>query len=313
MQMLSEQIINSMQCPLEFVKGGLSFAGSAVSMRMMENHFLGYLGRHRMMANWVMKSIANYMGWPVARVRFKPFKMADDIQRKAYLFQLNQANKISDTTLLADADLDQAQEDEIMLRETATRMRATERQQLAMAELQGKQQVIMMKQQAKAQQEMQQALGAPAAQGEPGGPDDAASHAAPGGQGAAPLPGGLQDPMQQVASPLNAGQKQNGAAPNGQPGTTPVGGGGVDILGIATRMATQLAPLDPASQQQGLQQIRKQSPELADLVLQFLSQLMTGQQQPGQQMGGADAAAASQINMTPMPEARSPRRAAQIV
>jgi hypothetical protein len=296
-----------MQVPREFVVGGLSFSGSSVSMRMMENHFLGYIGRHRTMANWVLRSIANYMDWPVARVRFKPFKMADDIQRKAYLFQLNQAGKVSDTTLLADVDLDQAREDEIMERETTTRMKATEKQQLAQAELAGKQQAVMMKQTAKAQQDMQQAMVAPDAQGEPGGPDDPAGQAAPGGQGGAPLPAALQDPM---GSQLNGGQKQQQV--QGGQGQPQMGGGAVDIISMATSIAAQISGMDPAGQQQALQQVRKQSPELADLVLNFLMG-MGGGQQPQQQMGGAAGAAASQINPLPLPEARAPRRTAQTV
>lgn len=306
MQSMWDQIINQMQVPREFVVGGLSFSGSSVSMRMMENHFLGYIGRHRMMANWVLRSIANYMDWPVARVRFKPFKMADDIQRKAYLFQLNQAGKVSDTTLLADVDLDQAREDEIMERETTTRMKATEKQQLAQAELAGKQQAVMMKQTAKAQQDMQQAMLAPDAAGEPGGPDDAAGQSAPGGQGGAPLPPALQDPM---GSQLNTGQKQQPQqAGQGQP---QAGGGAVDLISIATGIAAQIGQMDPAGQQQALQQVRKQSPELADLVLNFLMG-MGGGQQP-HQMGGAAGAAASQVNPLPLPEARAPRRTAQTV
>lgn len=310
-QITIEQIINQMQCPLEFVKGGLTFSGSSVSMRMMENHFLGYMGRHLLMANWVMRSVANFMEWPVASVRFKPFKMADDIQRKAYLFQLNQANKISDTTLLADIDLDQEDENKIMLRETASRIEATKKQQIAMAEMQAEAQAILMKQQVKSQQEAQSAMAAGSAPGEPGGPDDPAGMAAPGGQGSAPLPAELQDPM---ASPLNAGQRQQGAG-GAQPqgGATPVGGGGVDLIAIATSMASQLASMDQQGQSQALQQIRKQSPELADLVLQFLMQLGGVGQQGAAGMGGANGAAASQVNMQPLPEARSPRRSAAII
>lgn len=310
-QITIEQIINQMQCPLEFVKGGLTFSGSNVSMRMMENHFLGYMGRHLLMANWVMRSIANYMGWPAASVRFKPFKMADDIQRKAYLFQLNQAGKVSDTTLLADVDLDQGDENEIMLRETDSRIEATKKQQIAMAEMQAEAQSILMKQQAKSQQDMATAMASPSAPGEPGGPDDAGGAAAPGGQGGAVLPPQLQDPG---ASPLNAGQKQQGAG-GAQPqgGATPPGAGGVDLISIASSMAAQIANMDPPGQNQAITQIRKQSPELADLVLQFVMQLGAVQPQQGQQLGGADGAAASQIDMTPMPEARSPRRAAAII
>jgi len=318
MQTLSEQLINGMQVPLEFIKGGLSYAGTNISMRMLENQFIIYLARHQRMANWVMRQVADYMDWPMAKIRFKPFKMADDIQRKAYLFQLNQAGKVSDTTLLADSDLSQEKEDQIMERETANRMAATEKQQLAMAELQGKQQVIMMKQQAKAQQEMQQAMQAPAAPGEPGGPETGA--APPGGQGGGEVlpdqPGAGADPMAAVQSPLNAGQNMGMGTSN--PGTQGAMLGATNIITMAQTIAAQLAAQDPATQMLTIKRLRAQSPELADLVLQYLASNPNAapqlqQQGGGQNMLGANGEAAAKVDTRPLPEKLPPRRAAGIV
>src|SRR5690606_6737347 len=42
MQVWSDQIVMGMGVPLEFVKGGLQYSGSNVSMRMLENMFIGY-------------------------------------------------------------------------------------------------------------------------------------------------------------------------------------------------------------------------------------------------------------------------------
>jgi hypothetical protein len=251
-------------------------------MRMLENQFLGFILRHKQMANWAMKMIANYMDWPEAEVRFKPFKMADDIQRKAYMFQLNQAQKVSDRTLLADSDLDQVQEDEIMLNETSRRLEASKAQQLAMAEIQGEAQVVMAKAQVRAQQVQQKAMQAPVAPGEPG-----------------------SDPMSQMQSPLNAGQDQ---------GLAPAGGGqasaGVDINQMAQQMAQQISQMPPDQQQMAIQNLQTQSPELAQLVSQLLRQ-MGGQQGQGQQ--GALQASVSGVDMRPQPEQRAPRRMAASV
>jgi hypothetical protein len=321
MQTLSEQLINGMQVPLEFIKGGLSYAGTNVSMRMLENQFIVYLSRHERMANWVMRQVADFMDWPMAQIRFKPFKMADDIQRKAYLFQLNQANKVSDTTLLADSDLSQEKEDQIMERETAARMKATEKQQMAMAELQGKQQAIMMKMQAKAQQDAQAALAAPAAPGEPGGPEAAA--APPGGQGGMPMPLGggasqaANDPMSSMQSPLGLGQNMGMGTSSGPEGQAMLGGS--NILAMAQTIAMQLAQQDPASQILAIKKLRAQSPELADLVLQYLQTMpgnavpQTGQSQGGMPGLGANGAAATQVDMRPLPNKLPPRRAAGTV
>lgn len=322
MQQMSEQLINGMQVPLEFIKGGMSYAGTNVSMRMLENQFIIYLSRHARMAKWVMRSVADYLDWPMANIRFKPFKMADDIQRKAFLFQLNQAGKVSDTTLLLDSDLDQEKEDQIMERETVGRMAATKKQQLAQAELQGEQQVIMMKMQAKAQQELALATGAPTAPGEPGGPENGA--APPGGQGGGMPGAGAQggataDPLAQMSSPLNAGQNMGMGSSPTQAGQNAMLGGS-SILAMAQTTAMQLSSMDPAQQMLVIKDLRTKSPELADLVLQML-QSMPGANAPGaaapvagaQSQLGATGDAAVKVDMRPLPTKLPPRRAAGIV
>lgn len=287
-QIWSEQIINGMHVPLEFIKGGMSYAGTNVSMRMLENQFLGYIGRHHELARWVMKEVASYMEWPEVSIRFKPFKMADDIQRKAYLFQLNQAQKISDTTLLADADFNQLEEDEIMVRETAKRLESTKKQQLAMAEVQAESQVIMTKAQVKAQQIMAEAQGAPVAPGEPGGPE---RKIPPGAM--VPTGGGPSHP---AASPsqLSAGHDMgmHRSPEEGAPASA-----GMDIHTMAQQIAQQLAEMPADQQQMALQNIEAQSPELSQLVQQYLSQMQPPPQQDQ-----------PQVDMRPMPEQLPERR-----
>jgi hypothetical protein len=283
-QIWSEQIMNGMMVPIEFIKGGMSYAGTNVSMRMLENQFLGYLLQQRQLARFLMKSVAAYMDWPEANIRFKPFKMADDIQRKAYLFQLNQAQKVSDKTLLADADLDQEEEDKIMLNESDGRFEAMKKQQLAMAEIQGESQMIMMKYQVKAQQTQMQAMAAGQAPGEPGGPDQAA--AAQGAPGA----------MQGMQSPLNMGQQQV------DPATGQVVQPQMDIMAMAQAQANLIGSLPPAQQTMALQNLRSVSSELAQVVQQLLSQ-----------QGDGGGGGGPQVDMRPLPEQRAPRRAAGMV
>ena len=279
MQSLSEHIIMGMGVPREFLMGGLSYAGTNVSMRMLENAFISYVGRHRLMAQWVMKTVAHFMEWPEATVRFKPFKMADDLQRKAYLFQLNQAGKISDTSLLADADYDQEDEDDLRNREMDKRLESTKKEQLAMAEVQGEQQVIMMKLQAKAQQAQMTAQQGPQAPGEPGGPEGA-------------IMGGFPP---EAGSQLGAGQNLGVDPRQAEQQGAPAGG---DLMSMAQSYAAQIAQLPPDQQQLALQSIAAQSQELADLVQQFLAQMGAGQPQ-GEQ---------PQVDTRPMPEKLPERR-----
>jgi hypothetical protein len=286
----------------------MSYAGTNVSMRMLENAFIGYLLRHKALFRWVMREIASFLRWPVANGRFKPFKMADDLQRKAFDMQLNQAGKISDTTLLAGSDYDQEEENKIMVKETASRIEATKRQQLAMAELQGEQQLIMNKYQVKAQQAAQQAQQAPAAPGEAGGPD-AMGAGTPGGQQAAapveqapaspaPVPPQQQKqaapppgPMESMQSPLAMGQRM-------QPGQA----GGADIQSMAFMLAQSIQEMPPQQQEQAIANLRAQSPEVADLVEQII--------RAGEPAGGEQQ---NPIDMRPLPDKLPARRDAQLV
>jgi hypothetical protein len=297
-QTWSEHIMSGLGVPREFLLGGMSYAGTNVSMRMLENQFLGFILRHKQLANWVMKQVASYMGWPEATIRFKPFKMADDIQRKAYLFQLNQAQKVSDSTLLADADLDQVKEDKIMVDETERRLESSKTQQLAMAEIQGEAQVVMAKSQVKAQQVMAEAQQAGVAPGEPGG-----------GTTGAPNPMQAQQQAQQaqmqqmVGSQLGAGQEysmQGQKAPMG-----------VDLQQLAQGYAQQLQQLPPEQQEMALQNIAAQSPELAQLVKQYMKQM---QSQQGNATGqSAVQRSVSQIDMRAQPQQLPARRVAAAV
>lgn len=316
MQMLGEQIIMGMQVPREFLQGGMSYAGTNVSMRMLENQFLSFIGRQRQMANWTMNMVAHFMGWPKVNVRFKPFKMADDMQRKSYLFQLNQGNKISDTTLLSDADLDIEEENDIMLQESARRLAAVRKQQLATAEIQGESQIIMMKMQAKAQQAMQQAQNQPSAPGEPGAvqpgamnPQQANQLAMQAQQAAAapppPPPGPPPGPAPE-APPEEAGA----SVPESAQSSLSQGAMGVDPVQLAEGYAKQIMELSPEMQEAAINAIASQSQDLADLVTEFLGQLQ--QQSAGQSpvmYGGAEGGAdTGGVDMRPMPDKLPPRR-----
>jgi len=319
-QAWSEHIMVGMGVPKEFLLGGLSYSGTNVSMRMLENAFLGYIMRQRQMAKWIMKEVAAYLGWPEVDIRFKPFKMADDIQRKAYLIQLNQLGKISDQSLLADADFDQEEEDKIKESELERRLSITKKEQIEMAKVQGESQEILGLAQAKAQQAMQEAAMAPQAPGEPGGPE--AGGGVPGGQQAGAAPPG---PMEQMQSPLGAGQQmgfqpapgsmaaQAQPAQPGQPGQDQMG---VDINQMAQMLAQQYVQMEQDEQQLAMQNLQLQSPELAQLVMQYLRQQNQQQQaQPQQPSMGIPGGGPQMpgVDMRPAPDQLPARRESPMV
>lgn len=156
-QQLTEQIVVGMGFPAGLVFGQGTYAGSSVSMRMLENYFLSNIHSQKRLLGWVIKRIGSYMNWPIPSARFKPFKMADDLQRQAFMFQLNQAGKISDTTLLSYADLQTEDESKLQVAESSVRQEAVTKQNLLQAEIEGQAMVIGAKYQAKAQAAMAEA------------------------------------------------------------------------------------------------------------------------------------------------------------
>jgi hypothetical protein len=308
-QTWSDQMVVGMGVPREFIFGGLSYAGTNVSMRMLENAFIGYITYQKALVHFIMRRVSSFMKWPMATVRPKPFKMADDLQRKAYLFQLNAAQKISDSTLLADADLNIDDENAAMLRETDNRIEAMKKQQVAMATVQGEASLVMAKYQAKAQQVMMEASAAPAAPGEAGGPEAALGQAgtAQAGQQLPPSmqvkgPNGeaIQAPEQRLGmgSQLNAGQAMTTPQERygGQPGTPQVQN--FAIQGMAQNQAQLIAGMPRQMQGMALQNLRTQSPEFGDMVAQVLAQMgVQVAQQPG-----------AMLDTRPLPDQRAPRR-----
>ncbi len=311
MRAWSEQIVAGMHVPIEFVFGGLQYSGSNVSMRMLENQFLGYrLMQHVMVNDFILGRVADYMGWPRPQTRFKRFKMADDLQRSALVFQLNQAMKVSDTTLLDDLDYDVVQEEKFKHVELGKQMANQRRMQLASANLQGEVQMIQTKYQVNAQKMMTQmgmdASGGQGATIDPP-PQDPAQEAIkqfgqqqmdsmqtdPNQQGMMPGPGqGTQQPMQgsQIAPgvpedvtvyPENADAMPQEGIP--QEMQSPLQQGqinGMDIRYVARRVATEMEKKDEMTRQAELMNMRGLSPQLYLMVQQMLSAGKGSQENP---------------------------------
>lgn len=155
---MAELVAIGMGFPIDLVFGQGNYAGTSVSMRMLENFFLSNVSAQYRHLQWTMKRLSAYMGWDLPDARFKPFKMADDLQRQAYAMQLNQMGKLSDSTLLSAGDWSVEDETELQMKEAHARIEAQKKQQLAVAEIQGEASLIMAKYQTKAQQQQQDAM-----------------------------------------------------------------------------------------------------------------------------------------------------------
>lgn len=281
MRAWSEQIIAGMHVPTEFIYGGLQYSGSNVSMRMLENQFLGYRATLLILCrDFILARIARYMDWPKPKVEFKRFKMADDLQRTALAFQMNQAQKISDTTLLEEADFDFVTEEKLKKEEVKKQIEGNRNMQIAQANIQGE----VMKVQAKYQKEVQKMMAGAVDETSPA-VMQAAAQSTPGlDQSQQGIPDGT------TAYPENA-QGARGIPQDMQSGIA--GGAGADILYLAKRVAIQLEKKDEKTKNELLAQLAQAQPQLYQLVIQLLNR------KKGDQSG----------NQQPLPEQRPPRGA----
>lgn len=101
----NKQILAAMGIPYEFIFGGMSYSGSTVSLRFLENQFTTYRQLlEEFMNDFLIRRLAEIRGdWEtlddddkLVRVELADLKMQDDLQQKQLLQQMNQSGKISD-------------------------------------------------------------------------------------------------------------------------------------------------------------------------------------------------------------------------
>lgn len=142
-----------------FVADGLVCHNSAsnVALRALENsEFLGMREDYEALLRFIMNAVGRRYGWSTKGVnpKLKPFKTADDLQRRAFELQLHNGKALSRSTLLKANDFDPETEKKLLQQEQESDLKMLGEQQLVMA---------------KSQQAAQQA----AVPGEPGSPLDA--------------------------------------------------------------------------------------------------------------------------------------------
>ena len=305
----SEQVIAGLLVPIEFVYGGMQFSGSNVSMRILENHFIDRRAQGKQLIDdFIMPSVGAYMNWDIVPSHYKPFKMADDLQRSAFHLQLNQAGKLSDRTLLEDVDRDHQSEMNQIRSEQKLILENQRTQAVSQAGIQGEAQLVGVKYQGRAQKILLQQSGpmpvqdtkqladqASQAAGLPGvASPEAAGQAAIAQQGQANQTGqippmelpqqgqdqGQATPTAAAESPLNAGQQ----------------GAQMDLMMVAQQITGWLNQLPDHEKQRSLVEMQQKNPQLYQLVLPMITTT-----------AGADKPS----NAKPLPEQRSPRRGSE--
>ena len=156
LKFIEENVINSVGLPLEFIKGGTSWTGSSISLRMVENHFLPYREMLAEFMNYfVLGKISQFLDYPEIKVRFKKLRMTDDSESKQILFNLNTNKKVSDETMLSEMGFDFDEEKQRLSEDQDYALEFNTKNMEIQSEAQGKGQVILAKYQALSQTALQ--------------------------------------------------------------------------------------------------------------------------------------------------------------
>ena len=294
----SEHIVAGMGVPPEFVFGGIQYSGTNLTMFQLHNKFLSYNDDQReMIFDFIFKKIAAFMDFPDIDGDFRAFKMADDLQRTMLYFQLVQAQKLADRTLLEDLGFDPALEREKMDAERGVMLDLQKRMQQQQAHMQGdilqintryqmenqKTQTVAQMELQQLQQEMQQQM-----QQEMERKQQAQMANQQGGALRAPgvMPNGAMSGdgvMPGFPEGATAYARNGGRVPQtGVPPWVAAQGGSrdgqqLDMSYVAKRAANFISNLDSAGQTQALSRMSTANPQLFQMVQSILAS-KTGQQ-----------------------------------
>jgi len=262
----AEQMLAGAGIPVEFVFGGLQWSSSNTSLRALENTFLGYNLERKALTEFCVRRVATHMQYPRVPFRYDRFRMADDLQRSMFYFQLNQAGKISDRTTLEEVGEDFDKETERMGEELAKQLDTQRKMQLASADVQGAAQLRQSRYAAKAQElEVAAQTRAQLTAGAAPGAEGDASQQTPGmPEGATAYDENAENPNAHSGPPAMSGL----GSPLQQ------GAGGVDLRYVAQRAAAYLRTVrDEAGEQtmhQELERMQLENPNLYQLVVQLM-------------------------------------------
>jgi hypothetical protein len=135
-QQAEDNIIAAMGFPKEFVYGGLSYTGSSVTLRMLENQLESSVFQLTQLLRWLTNKMGKFLGWEKCQVGLGDFKMIDDVAQKQLVMQLFQMGMVSKTTVAESHGIDIAEEREKIKQENLTDARFQKELELDMMDMQ---------------------------------------------------------------------------------------------------------------------------------------------------------------------------------
>lgn len=152
MNQVRQQIAGGLDVPQEFVYGNLSWSGSSVSLRVLENIFLSTIDQlNAFLQDFLVPKLQMFLSLPPVTIRHKDFKMADDAQQRQIALGLRQTNTVSDLTVLEELGFDPELERRRRQDESADRDNSVMKTMSVQAESQGKAMLIQTEYQLRAQ------------------------------------------------------------------------------------------------------------------------------------------------------------------
>jgi hypothetical protein len=137
-----EQIISGMGVPVSFFYGDAHYSGASVNMRGLENEFLGHRADMLKLVFFIADEVQHFMSWPDVSLEFRPFKMADDLQRASFDLNLYNQQLISGRTLCQRQSIDFDNEQKQINEEQKQLNMRNRDASLVQAETQGESQLI---------------------------------------------------------------------------------------------------------------------------------------------------------------------------
>lgn len=136
-QAAEENIMAGMGLPREFFYGGLSYTGSSVTLRMIENQFMSVKLDVDHLVQWLYDKVGDYMGWDRVKAELLPFKLVDDVQQKGMLIQFGkESGWLSDAKQAQLFDIDAEEQWRVIEEESLDRVRRNARMEQAAQKLQ---------------------------------------------------------------------------------------------------------------------------------------------------------------------------------
>lgn len=156
LKLLEDNIIINMGLTLDFIRGGASWTGSSISLRIIENHFMPYREMLTHFLNYfVIRKLKDILGYPEIVVGLQELKMTDDTEAKQLLLNMRATKEISRKTMYDKFGIDAEQEQKNLMEENKADIDLQKSQNITMAMAQGMATEVLARYEARAQHAIQ--------------------------------------------------------------------------------------------------------------------------------------------------------------